>query len=60
MNVRLVFSFLLCVGGLRVADAAPVVYRIASGAGQQVRFEARTNTEKYAGQTDNISGEVRV
>lgn len=42
------------------AIASPTVYRIAAGAGQQVRFEARTNTEKYAGRTDQISGEVRV
>ncbi len=59
MRILLATLFLLSVL-VRPANAAPVVYRIAPGAGQQVRFEARTNTEKYAGQTDNISGEVRV
>ncbi|MBC7808983.1 MAG: YceI family protein [Akkermansiaceae bacterium] len=57
-----VMTGLFCVAGLtlRPSGAEPVTYRITAGAGQSVRFEARTNTEKYAGQTDQISGEVRV
>ena len=50
----------LITGGAVVAQTPrTVLYRVAAGAGQQVRFEARTNTETYAGTTDNISGEIR-
>jgi polyisoprenoid-binding protein YceI len=35
-----------------------VTYRIIPGKGQKVRFEARTDIESYAGQTDQISGEI--
>ena len=61
-RTRLVALFVLLVASVPIAAprAAPVTYRIAPGAGQSVRFEARTNTEKYGGNTDQISGEARV
>ena len=43
-----------------LARAAPVTYAIKPGAGQSVRFDARTNTERYSGHTDQIEGSVRV
>jgi polyisoprenoid-binding protein YceI len=42
------------------ALAAPVTYTVTPGPGQSVRFDARTQTERYAGKTDQISGTVRM
>ncbi len=56
----IVSSLLMATTIAAPALAGPITYRIVAGAGQNVRFEARTNTEKYAGHTVQISGEVRV
>lgn len=62
MKMRYILPVLFCLVGLPLGrvSGAPVRYQITAGGRQSVRFEARTNTEKYAGQTNQISGEVRV
>lgn len=44
----------------RSASAAPVTYLVAPGPAQNVRFDARTQTERYGGQTTQVSGQIQV
>jgi polyisoprenoid-binding protein YceI len=40
--------------------ASPTVYSVRPGSPQSVRFDAQTQTERYGGHTDQVSGLVQV
>lgn len=42
------------------ATAAPVTYAVTPGSAQSVRFDARTQAERYGGQTTQVSGQIQL
>lgn len=44
----------------RPAAAGPVSYAVIPGSAQSVRFDARTQTERYGGTTTQVSGQIQV